>query len=337
MHKGGRRTTVTEKSVYLYTLTKTAEKYILNPQTLRLEKKKNKHRLLKTLFVIAAGAVLFALYMWIHASVLGKDLPKTAVLRRQNADWQSRVEQMEARLDRDEEALSLLEVRDDRIYRSVYGMDEIPMAVRGAGISGNRYPALLALDYNHILRRTAFRLDDLAKRAYVQSKSFDDVAAQAREAGDKAAHIPAIPPMVPGSFRQSSPFGYRSDPILGISKMHTGMDFSCDPGNPVYAVGDGTVILVESDFYGYGNHIEVDHGFGYISRYSHLSDMYAYVGQKVSRGDCIALSGKSGRVTGPHLHFEIMYRHDYVNPAAYMDLEILPEDYAGMVRKPERR
>ena len=77
----------------------------------------------------------------------------------------SRVEQMEARLDRDEEALSLLEVRDDRIYRSVYGMDEIPMAVRGAGISGNRYPALLALDHNHILRRTAFRLDDLAKRA----------------------------------------------------------------------------------------------------------------------------------------------------------------------------
>ena len=111
---------VTENSVYLYTLTKTAEKYVLNPQTLRLEKKKNKHRLLKTLFVIAAGAVLFALYMWIHASVLGKDLPKTAVLRRQNADWQSRVEQMEARLDRDEEALSLLEVRDDRIYSYIY-------------------------------------------------------------------------------------------------------------------------------------------------------------------------------------------------------------------------
>ena len=320
-------------------MTKTANnRYILNPKTLRVEKKKNKHRLLKTLFVLAAGAVLFALYLWIYASVLGKDLPKTAVLRRQNADWQSRVEQMGARLDRDEEVLSLLEVRDDRIYRSVYGMDEIPTAVRYAGIGGNnRYPALLTLDYNNVLRQTAFRLDELAKRAYVQSKSLDDVAAQAREAGDKAAHIPAIPPMVPGSFRQSSPFGYRSDPILGISKMHTGMDFSCDPGNPVYAVGDGTVILVESDFYGYGNHIEVDHGFGYVSRYSHLADMFAYVGQKVSRGDCIALSGKSGRVTGPHLHFEIMYRHDYVNPAAYMDLDILPEDYFAMVRKPDKR
>ena len=247
---------------------------------------------------------------------------------------------MGARLDHDEEVMSLLEVRDDRIYRSVYGEDEIPAAVRNAGIGGNnRYPALAALDRSHILRQTAQRLDRLEKRAYVQSKSYDDIFALAQVAGDKASHIPAIPPMstAPGSFNLSSPFGYRSDPITGESKMHTGMDFSCDPGNPVYATGDGTVILVESDFYGYGNHIEVDHGFGYVSRYSHLADMFAYVGQKVRRGDCIALSGKSGRVTGPHLHYEILYRSDYVNPSAYMDLDVSPEDYEAMVRKPAGR
>ena len=304
------------------------------------KKRKNRHRLLKTSGVLAAGALLFVLFMWIYASVLGKDLPKTAVLRRQNADWQSRMAQMGARLDRDEEVLSMLEVRDDRIYRSVYGMDEIPAAVRYAGIGGNnRYPALEALDRNHVLRRTALRLDELAKRSYVQSKSFDDVLALAREAGDKAAHIPAIPPMstAPSTFHLSSPFGFRSDPITGESKMHTGMDFSCSPGNPVYATGDGTVVLVENDFFGYGNHIEVDHGFGYVSRYSHLADMFVYVGQKVSRGDCIALSGNSGRVTGPHLHYEILYRDGYVNPSAYMDLDILPEDYEAMVRKPVGR
>lgn len=319
------------------------EKYTRHPDPSRgdlKKKRKNKHRLLKTSCVLAAGAVLFVLYMWIYASVLGKDLPKTAVLRRQNADWQSRMAQMGARLDRDEEILSMLEVRDDRIYRSVYGMDEIPTAVRYAGIGGNnRYPALEVLDRGHVLRRTALRLDELAKRSYVQSKSFDDVLALAREAGDKAAHIPAIPPMstAPNTFHLSSPFGFRSDPITGESKMHTGMDFSCRPGNPVYATGDGTVVLVENDFYGYGNHIEVDHGFGYVSRYSHLADMFVYVGQKVSRGDCIAQSGNSGRVTGPHLHYEILYRDGYVNPSAYMDLDILPEDYEAMVRKPVGR
>ena len=317
-------------------MSKTDKKYLLTPKTL---KGKKKHRLLKTFSVLAAGALLFALYM-VYASAFGKDLPKTAVLRRQNADWQSRLELLGARLDRDEEVLSLLEVRDDKIYRSVYGVDEIPAAVRNAGIGGNnRYPLLASLDRGHILRRTARRLDRLEKRAFVQSKSYDDIVALAQVAGDKAAHIPAISPLntAPGSFHLSSPFGYRSDPITGESKMHTGMDFSCDPGNPVYAVGDGTVILVESDFYGYGNHIEVDHGFGYVSRYSHLSDMFAYVGQKVRRGDCIALSGKSGRVTGPHLHYEIMYRNEFVNPSAYMDLDISPEDYEAMVRKPEGR
>ena len=305
-----------------------------------VEMKEKKHRLLKTLGVLAAGALLLVLYLLIGVVVMGKDLPKTAMLRRANADWQSRLEQMGARLDRDEEVLDLLAVRDDRIYRSVYGMDEIPAAVRDATPGAeNRYKDLEVLDRGHILRQTALRLDRLEKRAYVQSKSFDDVSALAALAGDKAAHIPAIPPMStePGTFRMSSPFGFRSDPITGVSKMHTGMDFSCDPGNPVYATGDGTVILVESDFYGYGNHIEVDHGFGYVSRYSHLADMFAYVGQKVLRGDCIALSGKSGRVTGPHLHYEILYRNDYVNPAAYMDLDISPEDYAEMVRKPAGR
>ena len=315
-------------------------KYRLNPDTLIVELEEKKHRLLKTLIVLAAGALLFVTYMVLSVWVLGKDLPKTAMLRRANADWLSRVEQMGARLDRDEEVLDLLAVRDDRIYRSVYGMDEIPAEVRNATPGAeSRYADLEVLDRGHILRRTLLRLDRLEKRAYVQSKSFDDVSALAALAGDKAAHIPAISPMStdPATFRMSSPFGYRSDPLTGESKMHTGMDFSCDPGNPVYATGDGTVILVESDFYGYGNHIEVDHGFGYVSRYSHLADMFAYVGQKVSRGDCIALSGKSGRVTGPHLHYEILYRDDFVNPAAYMDLDISPEDYAEMVRKPAGR
>jgi murein DD-endopeptidase MepM/ murein hydrolase activator NlpD len=315
-------------------------RYVLNPETLLVVKVAKKYRLLKALGVVAAGAMLFVLYMVLNVWVFGKDLPKTAVLRRQNADWLLRMEQLSARMDHNEAVLDLLAVRDDRIYRSVYGMDEIPPEVRKAGpVSESRYPDLSDLDPDHFLWRTVRRLDRLEKQAYVQSKSFDDVEALARVAGDKASHIPAIPPMStePGTFHLSSPFGYRSDPITGVQKMHSGMDFSCDPGNPVYATGDGTVILVESDFYGYGNHIEVDHGFGYVSRYSHLSDMYAYVGQKVTRGDCIALSGRSGRVTGPHLHYEILYRHDYVNPSAYMDLSISPEDYAAMVHKPAGR
>ena len=313
-------------------------KYRLNPQTLMVEHKTEKHhRLLKALGVLVGGLVLFALYVWLYGHVLGQDLPKTAILKRRNADWLSRLEQIQGRLDRDGDVLSLLEVRDDRIYRSVYGMDEIPAAVRSA-VPGaeSRYPDLAVLDRNNLLRRTVTRLDVLSKTAYVQSKSFDEVSALAAAAGDKAAHIPAIPPMdpSPGSFNLSSPFGVRNDPITGDGKMHTGMDFACPPGNPIYVTGDGTVITVKHDRSGYGNHVEVDHGFGYVTRYAHMSRIDVEEGQKLTRGDCLGLSGKSGRITGPHLHYEVIYRKDYVNPAFYMDLTIEPDAYFEMVRKP---
>ncbi len=310
------------------------EQYILNPETLMAELQETpRYRGWKVLAVVVSGIILFLFYLWVYVSVLGLDLPKTAILKRQNADWSLRVDRLSQQLDQHDEKLGMLEVRDDRIYRSVYGLDEIPQAVRLAGLGGgNRYEDLEGTALHYIVKR----VDIMEKRAYIQSKSFDDVASVQRTAGDMAAHIPAISPMStdPSSYRLSSPFGYRSDPILGIGKRHTGMDFACPPGNPIYATGDGTVIKVAHEGKGYGNHVEIDHGFGYVTRYAHMSRIDVEEGQKLLRGDFIGLSGRSGRVTGPHLHYEVIYRKDYVNPSLYMDLDIPAEDYAEMVRKP---
>ena len=251
------------------------------------------------------GGMLFLFYMWFYVFVLGADLPKTAILKLQNAIWSTRVDQMSKQLDRYDQLLSLMEMRDNRIYRSVYGLDEIPQAVRGSGLGGeHRYAALEGTALLDITRR----LDVLEKRAYIQSKSFDDVAAVQQTAGDMASHIPAIPPMNtdPATYRMSSPFGYRSDPLLGYTKRHTGMDFACPPGNPIYATGDGMVVLAKYDHSGYGRHVEIDHGFGYVTRYAHMSRLDVEEGQVVRRGDCIGLSGRSGRITGPHLHYEFI-------------------------------
>ena len=281
------------------------------------------------------GGMLFLFYMWFYVFVLGADLPKTAILKLQNAIWSTRMDQMSKQLDRYDQLLSLMEMRDNRIYRSVYGLDEIPQAVRGSGLGGeHRYAALEGTALLDITRR----LDVLEKRAYIQSKSFDDVAAVQQTAGDMALHIPAIPPMDtdPSTYRMSSPFGYRSDPLLGYTKRHTGMDFACPPGNPIYATGDGVVVLAKYDHSGYGRHVEIDHGFGYVTRYAHMSRLDVEVGQVVRRGDCIGLSGRSGRITGPHLHYEVIYRGNYVNPAWYMDLDMPSKDYMEMVRKPAK-
>lgn len=317
-------------------MAKTVEKYVMNPRTLMAElREEGSKGWWKWLLVLLSGILVLLLYIWISVSVLGADLPKTAILKRRNADWSIRMDRMAGLLDRCEEQLAMLEVRDNKIYRSVYGMDEIPSAVRLSGFGGeNRYTDLEGT----ALRGIVNRLDVLEKRAYIQSRSFDDVAMLQKTAGDMAAHIPAIPPMSTeaGSFHLSSPFGYRSDPLLGYQKRHTGMDFACPPGNPIYATGDGVVIKVAHERKGYGNHVEIDHGFGYKTRYAHMSEIAVEQGQNVTRGDYLGLSGKSGRVTGPHLHYEVLYRKDYVNPALYMDLDIAPKDYFEIAKKPSK-
>lgn len=312
------------------------EKYIEDPENIVAElRKEPRHIWWKLLIVTASGLALFLFYLWFYVSVLGLDLPKTAILRHQNAAWYTRIDRMSQQLDRYGELLALLETRDDRIYRSVYGLDEIPQAVRFSGIGGDkRYASVEGTSLARIVRR----LDELEKRTYIQSKSFDDIAALQRTAGDRRSHVPAIPPLSTdrSTYRLSSPFGYRSDPILGFGKRHTGMDFACPPGNPIYATGDGVVVKATHERKGYGMHVEIDHGFGYKTRYAHMSRMDVEEGQRVVRGDCIGLTGRSGRVTGPHLHYEVLYRKDYVNPAMYMDLDIDPKDYYQMVRRPSR-
>ena len=150
-----------------------------------------------------------------------------------------------------------------------------------------------------------------------------------------ASCIPAIPPLMtdPGTYRLSSPFGYRSDPLNGTTRMHTGMDFACQPGNSVYATGDGVVEKVRFELFGYGNSVMIDHGFGYKTRYAHMKSIYVTEGMKIKRGECIGETGKSGRVSGPHLHYEVFYRNNFVNPSNYMDLGMSVEEYKQLVDK----
>jgi murein DD-endopeptidase MepM/ murein hydrolase activator NlpD len=104
------------------------------------------------------------------------------------------------------------------------------------------------------------------------------------------------------------------------------------PGNRLYATGDGVVESVKFELFGYGNQVVIDHGFGYKTRYAHMKTISVVEGMKVKRGECIGLSGNSGRSSGPHLHYEVIYKGAYVNPSNYYDLSITQEEYATMVQ-----
>ena len=312
------------------------KQYKLNPRTLSYEvqKRSRKARVMRSLAIFVASLILSVAYFWVYTSVLGLELPKTIILKKRNAEWASKMEVMNRHLDKYDEALTALQMRDDDIYRSIFGMHEIPAEVRNAGFGGvNRYEHLDGYGYE-LLKGTVMRLDVLTKKAYVQSKSFDEVAMLSKRAGEMASCIPAIPPVVPDRsiYRLSSSFGYRSDPFTGRTKRHTGVDFALKPGNPVYATGDGVVEVVKFEFFGYGNWVLIDHGFGYKTRYAHLKSIGVVEGMKVKRGECIGLSGNSGRSSGPHLHYEVMYKGNYVNPYNYYDLTITPEEYSTMVQ-----
>ncbi len=312
-------------------------KYILNPETLLYEIKEVslKSKVFKGLMLFIGSVSMAILYLWLFTSVLGFDLPKTAFLKAEHARWDARIDLMNTKLDRYSETLEALRVRDDDIYRSIFGMNEIPSGVREAGIGGvDRYSFLDGLEPDNRLKNTALRIDRLTREAYVQSKSFDEVSTVSKTAGDMVSHIPAIPPVLPdpAKYKISSTFGYRSDPFTGTPRMHTGLDFAMKTGNPVYATGDGVVESVKFEFFGYGNSITIDHGFGYKTIYAHLNSVKVIEGMKVKRGDRIADSGKSGRSSGPHLHYEVVYKGQKVNPANYLDLSMSPEEYSEMIR-----
>lgn len=310
--------------------------YIFNSRTLMYEVRKRSRmsQAVKSVTLLALSGALAVLYFWIYTSVLDLELPKTALLKKQNAEWCSRMEVMNRQLDSYEDVLTSLQMRDDDIYRSIFGMHEIPAEVREAGFGGvNRYAHLEGLDQSGLLRNTTIRMDVLTKKSYVQSKSFDEVAQLSKRAGDMASCIPAIPPINPGSkYRLSSSFGYRRDPISGRSTRHQGVDFATDSGNPIYVTGDGVVESVKFEFFGYGNQVVIDHGFGYKTRYAHLRNIGVVEGMKVKRGECIGESGNSGKSTGPHLHYEVIYKGSPVNPSNYYDLTITPEEFATMVQ-----
>ena len=314
----------------------TIKKYVFNPKTLSYEVKRRsrRSRALRTMAMFAMSLGMAVLYFWLYTGVLGLEPPKTILLKKSNAQWRSKIEVLDRHLDEYDKSLATLQMRDDDISRAIFGMHEIPSEVRNAGFGGvNRYAHYDNLGQSTPLKSTAMRLDVLTKKTYVQSRSFDEVAQLSKRAGDMASCIPAIPPVVPDRsiYRLSSSFGFRSDPFTGRSKRHTGVDFALKPGNPIYATGDGVVEKVKFEFFGYGNQVLIDHGFGYKTRYAHMKSINVVEGMKVKRGECIGESGNSGRSSGPHLHYEVLYKDKHINPANYFDLTITPEEYAAMV------
>lgn len=295
----------------------------------------NKHRIVCCLAVFLASVALFFIYLHIYVGVLGLELPKTRILKRQNAALVTDSRILDRRIEENEVALDALALRDEDIYRSIFGLNPVSKDVRNSGLDGANYAEFDLQDRTGNISALCSRSDVMVKKAYVQSRSFDEIELMLATADNMATSIPAICPIAPANnkIKISSPFGYRFHPVLKYARFHRGIDFDIKTGSPVFATGDGVVEAIEINMRGYGRQVVINHGFGYKTRYAHLSSVFVTEGMNVKRGDRIAMSGNTGLTSGPHLHYEVIFKDKNVNPYFYFDRDITLEQYSDMVDK----
>lgn len=308
-------------------------KYHINPDTLALERIEHgvRYWLRRSGWYliggICLGMVFFLLFFYFFPS------PREAQLKQTNRNLEAQLDLLGRQVDQMQVLMLDLSQRDDNLYRVLFGADPIPQNVRmGATNQIAYYDSIARMTNSQLAADLTRKVDQLEKELYVQAKSYDEIVELAQDQEVRMEHIPAIQPVLNQNLKRvASGYGMRIDPVYHVRRFHAGMDFTAPVGTDVYATGNGVVSFVGWK-QGYGNTVEIDHGYGYMTRYAHLYKSLVRRGQRVKRSDIIALVGNTGKSTGPHLHYEVRYHGEAVDPRNYYFYDLSPEEYDQMIQ-----
>ncbi|MBP7613673.1 MAG: M23 family metallopeptidase [Paludibacter sp.] len=309
------------------------KKFHFNSETLSYEQIEHtithwlKQFLIHTLSGMSLGAVFFFIF------VTFVDSPEEKQLGQEKSHMQAQYKVLQRQFGEMQEVVSDLQERDDNLYRVIFQADPIPFSVRRAAATNNDYyEQLLDMTNSEVVVSTTQKLNELKKELYIQSKSYDELVSLAKNKENMLQNLPAIQPVLNKDLKQmASGYGWRIDPVYHTRRFHAGMDFAAPTGADIYATGNGQVISAGWQ-QGYGNCVQINHGYGYVTLYGHMSAFKVRAGQKVKRGDVIGLVGSTGKSTGPHLHYEVHYKGEIMNPQNYYFLDLSPADYDRMVQ-----
>ena len=310
-------------------------KYYYDPDTLSYRKvERNKRRIVTYALGFLIASALFGFVMVVVASYYFQS-PKERELARELQNMELQYELLNRRMDDAIAALENVEERDNSIYRLYFESNPIPAEQRRAGFGGiNRYNKYEGYDNSSLIAESNKKLDVLEKAIVVQSKSLDEIAKLAKDKENLLAAIPAIQPVKNEDLkRMASGYGYRTDPFTKVRKFHYGMDFTAKRGTPIYATGDGRVIRADNRSSGFGRHIRIDHGYGYVSLYAHLYKYNVKKNQRVKRGDIIGFVGSTGRSMAPHLHYEVIKDGARINPLNFYYGNLTAEEFNKLLLK----
>lgn len=289
--------------------------------------------ILNALGILSLTLVLAVGLVFIYSSYF--ESPAQLIQKNEISELEYYYEQLEKRVEELTAGLEAIENRDDNIYRVVLGAEPIDKSIREAGIGGvDRYTEIRSkgIDHEAMVVSLHEKVDKLRRKLYIESKSQDEIVELAENKEKQFAAIPAIQPIANKQLiALASGYGMRFHPIYKVKKMHTGIDFAAPTGTPIYATADGTVIDTKVRFSGYGKSIEINHGFGYVTRYAHMQDFAVKKGQQVKRGELIGYVGNTGLSTAPHLHYEVILNNKTINPVHYFFNDLTAEEYEKIV------
>jgi murein DD-endopeptidase MepM/ murein hydrolase activator NlpD len=309
-------------------------KYYYNANTLRYEKLVVPLRvqLLRVLGFIAAALVTALIIVAIAFRFL--DSPKEKILRMQYERSQQDLNLISSRVKQMEMKLRQLEKRDNEVYRTIFEATPVPDSARQKQIEMEKeFKLVSSMAENELVYSLNATLNSISSRISFQEKSYSDIEGMIRNKEKLLASTPAIQPVNNKDLnRVASGFGNRIDPVYKTMKFHAGLDFSCPQGTPIYATADGRVTTSGNLGNGFGNHVVINHGYGYETLYGHMVRVKARNGQVVKRGEVIGWVGSSGKSTGPHLHYEVHKGGRPLDPIYFFYNDLTPEQYQQILK-----
>ena len=309
-------------------------KYYYNTNSLRYEKLvvPLRVKLLRILGFLATAIVTGLIIVAFAFRFL--DSPKEKLLRMQYERSQQDFVSISGKVRDLEQRLKQLEKRDNDVYRTIFEASPVPDSARAKQLEKeNEIRLVSAMDENELAYSVSSTISNITNRISFQEKSYLEIEDMIKDKEKLLASTPAIQPVNNKDLnRVASGFGYRIDPVYKTVKFHAGLDFSAPQGTPIYATADGTVTTAGNLSNGFGNHVIINHGFGYQTLYGHMVRVKVKNGQLVKRGEVIGWVGSTGKSTGPHLHYEVHKGGRTIDPIYFFYNDLTPEQYQQILK-----
>ena len=253
---------------------------------------------------------------------------ETMLLSRNNAlygEWSV----LNKKLDHASNELSALEQTDDNNYRVILDLEPLGQSVREAGVGG-REKENAGIKYA-LINEGYEKAGKIQNRLEIEIQSFEQLQKELAYKERMWASRPAIQPLSNEDLTYlHTTYGMRKHPILGYWREHKGLDFTAPQGSPVYATGDGNIYEAHfSD--SYGQVVYIDHGFGFETRYAHLTEFIVKTGERVKRGQIIGYVGNTGLSYSTHLHYEVLFKGHQINPINFFQRDLSNKEYEKLV------